>query len=60
MKIKNNISSVDKVMLKEILSNEEMKTSDFLSKKLGIPLTTIQRRRKILEKELLKKEFSFA
>jgi hypothetical protein len=59
LKIKYGLSCVDRMILKEILSQEEKKTSDFLSKKLGIPLTTIQRRRKILEKELLMKEYFF-
>jgi DNA-binding Lrp family transcriptional regulator len=59
LEIKHNLSSIDRMMLKEILSQEEKKTSEVLSKKSGIPLTTVQRRRKLLEKELLKKEYLF-
>jgi len=53
------LSAGDKAILKEMLSNNEIKTSSFLSKKLGIPLTTVQRRRKRLEKEFLEKEYLF-
>jgi hypothetical protein len=59
LKIKYSLSSVDSMILEEILSQEEKKTSEVLSKKLRIPLTTIQRRRKQLEKELLKMEYFF-
>jgi DNA-binding Lrp family transcriptional regulator len=41
------------MILKEILSSTGDKTSLSLSKKLDIPLTTLQRRRKRLEKEFL-------
>jgi DNA-binding Lrp family transcriptional regulator len=54
-----DLSAVDKAILKEMLSSNGIKTSLFLSKKLGIPLTTVQRRRKRLEKEFLEKEYLF-
>ena len=47
------LSRIDKMILKEILSSTGDKTSLSLSKKLDIPLTTLQRRRKRLEKEFL-------
>jgi hypothetical protein len=47
------------MILKEILSNNERKTSDFISKKIGIPLTTIQGRRRRLEKEFFEKKEDF-
>jgi len=53
LKSKHHLSSIDRMILKEILSTNERRTSEFLSKKLGIPLTTIQRRRRRLEKEFL-------
>jgi DNA-binding Lrp family transcriptional regulator len=55
--IKRKISELDRLILKELLLQENRKTSEFLSKKLGIPLTTIQRRRKILEQEIIKMEY---
>ena len=56
------ISSLDKMILKEILSSDVNKklTSEYLSKKLKEPLTTIQRRRKRLEKEFLEKEYNLS
>ena len=57
--IKYDLTKVDRLILKEILSQEKTKSLDFLSKKLRIPLTTIQRRRKQMERELLKKEYFF-
>ena len=59
LKIEHNLSKVDRIILKEILSNEERPPSVILSKKLGIPLTIIQRRRKVLENEFLKEEVFF-
>jgi hypothetical protein len=38
---KRKISELDRLILKELLLQENRKTSGFLSKKLGIPLTTI-------------------
>ena len=55
--IKYDVTKVDRLILKEILSEEKTKTLDLLSKKLRIPFTTIQRRRKKIERELLKKEY---
>ncbi|MFI5424556.1 MAG: winged helix-turn-helix transcriptional regulator [Nitrososphaerales archaeon] len=52
------ISRIDKMILKEILSPNENKSSTSMCKKLGIPLTTIQRRRKRLEKEFLDNEYT--
>ena len=46
------------MILKEILSPIENKTSDILSKKLNISLTTLQRRRKRLEKEFLEQNYA--
>ena len=52
------LSKVDKMILKEILSPIENKTSGTLSKKLNIPMTTFQRRRKRLEKEFLEMDYT--
>ena len=52
------ISRIDKMILKEILSPLGNKTSLSMSKKLEVPLTTIQRRRKRLEKEFLENEYT--
>jgi DNA-binding Lrp family transcriptional regulator len=54
--LKHHLSGIDRMLLKEILSSNENRTSAFLSKKLKVPLTTIQRRLKRLEKEFLEKE----
>ncbi len=48
------LSTVDKKILKHLLNPDGGVPSSHLSKKLGIPQTTIQRRRKRLEKEVLK------
>ena len=54
------LSEVDREILKVLLSpnNGRMRSALFLSKKLGIPQTTIQRRRKRLEKEFLQSSFT--
>jgi DNA-binding Lrp family transcriptional regulator len=52
------LSRVDKMIFKEILSPIENKTSGTLSKKLNISLTTLQRRRKRLEKEFLEVDYT--
>jgi DNA-binding Lrp family transcriptional regulator len=52
------LSRIDKMILKEILSPIENKTSGTLSKKLNISLTTLQRRRKRLEKEFLEMDYT--
>ena len=59
LKLKPHLSTLDRTILKEILSNHEKKTSDFISKKTGNSLSTIQRRRKRLEKEYFKKNEDF-
>ena len=59
LRVKPHLSTLDRTILKEILSNHEKKTSDFISKKTGNHLTTIQRRRKRLEKEYFKKNEDF-
>ena len=56
--LKNRLSVVDKLILKEILSPNENMTSALLSKKLKIPVTTIQKSRKRLEKDFLELEYS--
>ena len=52
------ISRIDKMILKEILSPNENKSSVSMSRKLEIPMTTIQRRRKRLEKEFLEEDYT--
>ena len=52
------LSRIDKVILKEILSPNENKTTASTSKKLEISLTTLQRRRKRLEKEFLDEDYT--
>ncbi|MEP6576382.1 MAG: hypothetical protein ABJB85_08145 [Nitrososphaerota archaeon] len=58
LKTKHHLSTIDRMILKEILSSNEKRTSTFLSKKLKVPTATIQRRRKRLEKEFLEKEYT--
>ena len=58
MKIKHHLSTIDRLILKEMLSSNETRTSTFLSKKLKVSTATIQRRRKRLEKEFLEKEYT--
>ena len=58
LKLKHNLSTLDRMILKEILSSSEKRTSIFLSKKLNVPTATIQRRRKRLEREFLEKEYT--
>jgi DNA-binding Lrp family transcriptional regulator len=52
------LSKIDKMILKTILSPNENKTSCSMSKKLEISLTTLQRRRKRLEKEFLEQDYT--
>ena len=54
------LSEVDREILKVLLSpiNGRKRSALFLSKKLGIPQTTIQRRRKRLEKEFLQSSYT--
>lgn len=48
-----NLSPVDRKLLKTLLAPDGKHSSKTLAKKLGIPATTVQRRRKRLEKEFL-------
>ena len=57
LKTKHHISTIDRMILKEILSSSEKRTSTFQSKKLKVPSATIQRRRKRLETEFLEKDY---
>ena len=52
------LSRIDKMILKEILSPNENKTTASISKKLEISMTTIQRRRRRLEKEFLEEDYT--
>ena len=52
------LSNVDREILKAILSPNGKHSSTYLSKKLGVPQTTIQRRRNRLEKEFLELSYS--
>ena len=54
-----HLSRTDKTILKEILAPSGGKTSLSISRKLEIPLTTVQRRRKRLEKEFLEQDYAF-
>jgi len=47
------LSPVDRNLLKTLLAPDGKHSSKTLAKKLGIPATTVQRRRKRLEKEFL-------
>jgi len=54
-KKETNVSDLDRKLLKILLSpNGELKSSKGLSSKLGIPITTVRRRRKRLESKFLK------
>ena len=53
------LSGIDKLILKEILSPNENKASVYMSRKLEISMTTLQRRRKRLEKEFLEEDYTF-
>ena len=52
------LSPTDKMILKEILSPNGNKTSLSMSRKLDISMTTLQRRRKRLEKEFLEQDYT--
>jgi DNA-binding Lrp family transcriptional regulator len=52
------LSNIDREILKAILSPNGKHSSALLSKKLGVPQTTIQRRRSRLEKEFLELSYS--
>src|SRR5689334_7144362 len=53
------LSEVDKAILKVLLDvNDGRRSSILLSKKLGVPQTTILRRRKRMEKEFLDISYS--
>ena len=49
-----HLSDIDKKLLQILLSPNGNITSNSISKELGVPITTIRRRRKRLEKEFLK------
>jgi DNA-binding Lrp family transcriptional regulator len=53
-----SLSHVDRELLKVILTPDGHRTSAMLAKKLGIPATTVQRRRKRLEADFLKVTYS--
>lgn len=54
-KKESTISNLDRKLLKILLSpNDDLKSSKSLSAKLGIPMTTVRRRRKRLESKFLK------
>ena len=55
---KELLSEVDRELLKALLNPNGKSSSLLLSNKLGIPKTTIQRRRKRLEKEYLQLSYS--
>lgn len=48
------LSDIDKKLLQILLSPNGNSKSNIISKELGIPVTTIRRRRKRLESEFLK------
>ena len=48
------ISSIDRKILKILLSPDVGKSTKSMSAKLGIPVTTVRRRRKRLERDFLK------
>jgi DNA-binding Lrp family transcriptional regulator len=56
--VKFALSEVDKKILKVLLNPDGGISSSYLSKKIGIPQTTIQRRRKRLEQEVVKISYS--
>jgi DNA-binding Lrp family transcriptional regulator len=53
------LSKIDREILKVLLTPNGKHSSMILSSKLGVPQTTIQRRRKRLEKEFLQLSYSF-
>ena len=55
---KEFLSKVDRELLKVLLSPNGKTSSMLLSKKLGIPPTTVQRRRKYLERQFLQLTYS--
>ncbi|MFY9796734.1 MAG: winged helix-turn-helix transcriptional regulator [Candidatus Nitrosopolaris sp.] len=52
------LSDIDKEILKVLLTPDEKYSSTLLSDKLGVPRSSIQRRRKRLESEFLKLSYS--
>lgn len=52
------LSEIDKKILKILLSPDGKYSSKALARKLGIPPTTVQRRRKRLEKDLLTETYT--
>jgi len=54
----DSLSSVDRKILAMLLASERRVSSSEVSKKLGIPTSTVQRRRKRLEKEYITANYS--
>jgi DNA-binding Lrp family transcriptional regulator len=54
----SQLSDIDRKMLKLLLDSEGTITSHDLSKKLDVPLSTVQRRRKRIEEDYLVKHYS--
>ncbi len=52
------LSVIDKKILKVLLNPNGRLTSEKLAEKLGLPRTTVQRRRRILEKRFLQFEYT--
>jgi DNA-binding Lrp family transcriptional regulator len=52
------LSSVDRKILAILLESDRRVSSSEMSKKLGIPMSTVQRRRKRLEKEYITANYS--
>ncbi|MGA9151541.1 MAG: Lrp/AsnC family transcriptional regulator [Candidatus Nitrosopolaris sp.] len=58
-KDKGSLSGIDRAILKVLLdTNDGKRSSILLSRKLGVPATTILRRRKRLEKDFLELSYS--
>ncbi len=57
MKLKHELSRIDRIILKDLLSPQVKRTS-VSSGKFDVPVTTIQRSRKRLEKEFLESYYS--
>lgn len=55
---KSGISAIDKKILKVLLDPEGKITSDQLAKRIGLPRTTVQRRRRQLEKKFLQLDYT--
>jgi DNA-binding Lrp family transcriptional regulator len=58
MSTKVTLSDIDRKLLKILLTPDGRHSSKELARKLGIPATTVQRRRKRLEKDFLKMAYT--